>query len=191
MWIKDTFKSKLLFLSNYVQYLISKELKMSHHFQGHHHQLPLFMDFSNRPRDNRDFCVPCTMAGCPVSVLGYKYSWLLVAAACGGRQGGPATHATCTLITICQDPRCRARATRRASRRSTSLSERGNYWKMGGPRSLWPPDPVSRTDGTQRRGAAQAPGSPPHGVIQKLSVISSDLKLLWCLPKLDEILLLT
>lgn len=80
------------------------------------------------------FVVSCTMAGCPVSVLWYKYSWLLVVAVCGGLQGGSATHATCTLITICQDPRCRARATRRASRRSTSLSERGNYWKMGGPR---------------------------------------------------------
>lgn len=56
----------------------------------------------------------------------------------GGVRAGPATHATCTLITICQNPRCRARATRRAPRRAASLRAR-KLLKNG-----WPPHITDR-----------------------------------------------
>lgn len=66
-----------------------------------------------------------------------KYSWPTRGDA-GGVGAGPATHATCTLITICQDPRCRARATRRAPRRAASLRAR-KLLKNG-----WPPHMTDR-----------------------------------------------
>lgn len=47
--------------------------------------------------------------------------------------------------------------------------------KNGWPPSLWPPDPVSRTDGTQPRGAAQAPWSAPQKISLKSYVFTKIL----------------
>lgn len=109
---------------------IPRKSKMSLLFRGHHHQLPLFMDFFTR---QSRFLLCASHAQWRGALCQFSLSKcinihdLVIVVCAGGGKAGPATHATCTLITICQDPRCRARATRCASRRSTSLSERGNY----------------------------------------------------------------